>query len=200
MSGVTVVLASGSSARRAMLERAGVPHRVETAAVDEDAIKAAAEAEGLDVTETALVLAEAKALRVAARHPDALVIGADQMLVCDDRRFDKPASLAEARAQLTALRGRCHTLVSAAVAVRGGRRVWHGAESARLAMRAFSDGFLESYLAATAAEACSSVGAYRIEERGAQLFSVIEGDHFVILGLPLLPLLAFLRDHGVLES
>lgn len=195
----TIVLASASAARRGMLERAGVAFTCDTAAVDETALKAAAAA-GLDIGATASLLAETKARGVAARHPGALVIGADQMLECEGRWFDKPDSVADARAQLLALRGRSHTLISAVVAMRDGQTLWRHAEPARLTMRAFTEAFLDAYLEAVGPEVCGSVGAYRIEELGAQLFASVEGDHFVILGMPLLPLLGFLRDHGALPS
>ena len=188
---MAVVLASASSARRRMLEQAGV---------DEAAIKRAAVAAGHDAATTAAQLAEAKAWAVAGRHPGALVIGADQMLECEGVWYDKPASPDEARAQLTALRGRTHTLISAAVLLRDQRVLWRGADSARLTMRGFSDAFLEDYLAQGGEELCWTVGCYRIEGPGIQLFSQVEGDHSVILGLPLLGLLAALRDLGDLNS
>ena len=197
---MAVVLASASSARRRMLEQAGVAALCDSAEVDEAAIKRAAVAAGHDAATTAAQLAEAKAWAVAGRHPGALVIGADQMLECEGVWYDKPASPDEARAQLTALRGRTHTLISAAVLLRDQRVLWRGADSARLTMRGFSDAFLEDYLAQGGEELCWTVGCYRIEGPGIQLFSQVEGDHSVILGLPLLGLLAALRDLGDLNS
>ena len=122
------------------------------------------------------------------------------MLECEGRCYDKPSSPAEARTQLASLRGRTHSLISAAVILRDDRVIWRCAESARLTMRSFSDAFREAYLAQVRDELCQTVGAYRIEGRGVQLFSRVEGDHFVILGLPLLPLLEALRDLGELKA
>jgi septum formation protein len=198
-----LILATASSARRAVLSAAGLTFTAEAAAVDEAAIKESAQAEGLTPEDTAMLLAEAKAQRVARRQPEALVIGADQMLVCRQedgslRWFDKPANLDGARDHLRALRGRAHVLVSAMVCWRHGERIWQHLARPRLTMRDFSDEFLDAYLAAEGEAVLSSVGAYRLEGLGAQLFSRIEGEHSAILGLPLLPLLDFLRGHGVL--
>ena len=181
-----------------MLEGAGLRFETRVAGVDEAAIKQAAQAEGIPPDEAALMLADAKAERVAARMPDALVIGADQLLVCDGAWFDKPPDMAAARAHLQRLRGRKHELVTALVCHRGGQRIWQHVAKPRLTMRDFSDGFLEAYLAAEGEALLSSVGAYRLEGHGAQLFDLIEGDQPAILGMPLLPLLAFLRQHEVL--
>jgi septum formation protein len=193
-----IVLASGSAARRRMLEHAGVSFAVETASVDEGAIKAAMRQETRNPARVAEVLAELKATRVSAKRPGALVIGADQMLDLGDRWFDKPETATEARDQLAALRGQTHRLTSAVVAVRDGRRLWHHTDAARLTMRAFSDAFLDDYLARMGGAATTTVGAYQIEGLGAQLFGKVEGDHFTILGMPLLPLLDFLRENGEL--
>jgi septum formation protein len=195
-----VVLASASAARRALLAAAGLRFEALPAAVDEAALKESARAEGLPAGEAALLLADAKARRLAQRHPEALVIGADQILVCDDRWFDKPEGLAGARAHLRALRGRAHVLETAVVCWRHGARVWQHLAAPRLVMREFSDAFLEAYLAAEGELVTASVGAYRLEGPGVQLFAMVEGDHAAILGLPLLPLLAFLRGHGVLAG
>ena len=197
-----LVLASASAARRAVLAAAGLSFTAEAAAVDEAAIKESARAEGLPPGEAAMVLAEAKARRVAARRrargDDALVIGADQILVCDGAWFDKPADAAAARAQILALRGKTHELATALVCWRGGERVWGHVETPRLTMRAFSDAFLDAYLEAEGEAVLSSVGAYRLEGLGAHLFAAVRGEHAAVLGLPLLPLLGFLRGHGVL--
>lgn len=194
-----IILASGSATRRTMLENAGVPFVVETAPVDEAAVKQAMRAETDNPARVAEVLAELKAARVSARHPGAIVIGADQMLECERHWFDKPADRDEARAQLLALRDKSHRLVSSVVAVRDGQRLWHHTDAARLDMRRFSDAFLDDYLDRAGAAVLSSVGAYQLEGLGAQLFRAVEGDHFTILGLPLLPLLDFLRENGVLS-
>ena len=193
------MLASGSSARAAVLRGAGVPFVVERSAVDEAMVKDSMKADGADAAATAQVLAEMKAQRVSARHPDRLVIGADQMLECNGVWFDKPPDRAHARAHLDALRGRSHDLISAVCVVKDGALIWHVVETATLTMRAFSDAFLDSYLARIGDEALESVGGYRLEGLGAQLFARIEGDYFTVLGLPLLPLLDFLRGHGVVE-
>ncbi len=195
-----LILASASKARRAVLAGAGLRFEIRVAGVDEAAIKEAAQAEGISPDEAALILAVAKAERVARSAPDALVIGADQLLVCDDAWFDKPPDMAAARAHLQRLRGRRHELVTALVCHRGGQRIWQHVAKPRLTMRAFSDAFLEAYLAAEGEALLSSVGADRLEGHGAQLFDRIEGDQPAILGLPLLPLLGFLRQHGVLMT
>lgn len=193
-----LVLASASMARRAVLAGAGLRFEAAAAAVDEAAIKDAALAEGIPPAETALMLADAKAERIARRDPAALVIGCDQLLVCEGQWFDKPPDVAAARAQLQALRGRTHELVTAAVCHRDGRRIWQNVAVPRLAMRDFSDAFLDAYLAAEGEQVTASVGAYRLEGPGVQLFARVSGEHAAILGLPLLALLAFLRQHGVL--
>ncbi|MFI4987527.1 MAG: Maf family protein [Alphaproteobacteria bacterium] len=195
-----VVLASASRTRAALLRNAGVACLAEAAGIDEEELKHSLRAAGASAAEAAETLAELKAMKLSRRHGGTLVIGADQMLACDDSWFDKPADLAAARTQLIALRGREHELVSAVVVVRDGTRLWHHVDKARLAMRSFSDVFLESYLAAAGEAACRSVGAYQLEGLGVQLFERIEGDYFTILGLPLLPLLAFLRNHGVVPA
>lgn len=193
-----IILASASSARRAVLEAAGLRFEARPAAVDEAAIKDGALAEGIPPTDTALMLADAKAERIARRDPQALVIGCDQLLVCEGAWFDKPADVAAARAQLLALRGRTHELVTAVVCHRRGGRVWQHVATPRLTMRAFSEAFLDAYLTMEAEHVTHSVGAYRLEGPGVQLFDRVQGEHAAILGLPLLPLLGFLRQHGAL--
>src|SRR5262245_6463220 len=197
---MSIVLASASKARRALLEAAGLAILTDPAAVDETAVKASLAGEGLSTPEMAEALAELKAAQVSPRHPRLIVLGADQMLDCEGRRFDKPAGLAEARAQLRGLAGRRHRLISSVVALRDGLRLWHHTGEAWLTMRDFSDDFLGDYLAAVGPAAMDSVGAYQLEGRGAQLFSRVEGDYFTILGLPLLPLLDFLRNQGELRT
>lgn len=192
-----LILASASAARRAVLEAAGLRFEAIAAAVDEATIKEAAQAEAIPPGDAALMLADAKAERIARRDPDALVIGCDQLLVCDGRWFDKPADVAAARDHLMALRGRSHQLVTAIVCHRHGRRVWQHLAVPRLTMRDFSEGFLDAYLEAEAAHVTQSVGAYRLEGPGVMLFSAVEGEHAAILGVPLLALLDFLRQHGV---
>jgi len=195
-----LLLASASPTRRRLLEQAGLEFSAEAAPIDEDEAKLALEGEGADGPALAEALAELKAVAVARRHPGAFVIGADQVLDCEGRRYDKPRDEAAARAQLMALRGRTHQLISALVVVRDGQRLWHHIDRATLTMRPFSPAFLDEYLARSMPGILGSVGAYQLEARGAQLFSRIEGDYFTILGLPLLPLLDFLRPHGLVPA
>jgi septum formation protein len=195
-----LILASASASRRALLAAAGLNFTVQPADIDETEIKRAARAEGFCAREAALRLAAAKARHVARDNPDALVIGADQILVCGDAWFDKPANVAAAREQLWALRGRSHVLATAIVCQSGPRRVWHHAAAPRLAMRDFSDDFLDAYLAEEGEGVTSTVGSYRLEGRGVHLFAEIDGEHSAVLGLPLLALLDYLRQHGVVLS
>ena len=192
-----LVLASASPARAHILRAAGLVFDQQPAAVDEEEMKAAMQAEGAPPEDAAAALAELKALRISTRAPEALVIGADQILDCEGTWFDKPGDRAAAEASLAALSGRAHTLVSSACVVRGGTRLWHGTGQATLHMRDLDEDFIAAYLDAAGPEVLSSVGVYQLEALGAHLFTKIEGDYFTILGLPLLPLLAFLRDQGV---
>ncbi len=193
-----LILASTSATRAAMLMAAGVAVEVRPARVDEATVKAALLAAGAPARDIADKLAELKALRVSARHPGRLVLGADQVLVQDGRLYDKPRDRAEARAQLAALRGRTHQLMSAGVVALDGGPVWRHVGVARLTMRPFTDRFLDRYLDHIGDMVLGSVGCYQIEGPGAQLFSRVEGDQFTVLGLPLLELLGFLRARGVL--
>ena len=193
-----LILASASPTRRRLLAAAGVEFQHEPAWLDEQVIKKNFQSRGRSAIDCALALAAAKAAEVAVRRADALVIGADQILHCEGRWFDKPASLEDARNQLLLLRGLTHELVTAVCAVEEGIRVWSAVNSAKLTMRQFSDRFLDAYLDAEGMVVLGSVGTYRLEGRGIQLFSRIEGDYFSILGVPLLDLVSFLRDHGAL--
>jgi septum formation protein len=196
-----VILASKSVARARLLQAAGVAFTTVAALVDEAGVRDSLHAAGVPVEDAAVALAELKAGSVAARAPDeAIVVGADQLLEVDGAWLEKPTDVNAARTQLLRLRGREHRLVSGVVAFRGGSRVWHHVDVARLWLRPFSDAFVDSYLASAGAGVLASVGAYEIESQGAQLMSRIEGDYFTILGLPLLPLLQFLRDQGVLQT
>lgn len=195
-----LLLASASPSRAALLRNAGIDARIEPAGIDESEIKASLRAQGADAAHVAETLAELKATRVSRRHAGALVVGADQMLACGDVWYDKPADLAEARRHLAALRGKQHDLLSAVCVVRDGARIWHHAEQAQMRMRNFSDGFLDRYLQTVGNDALGLVGAYRLEGPGIQLFAQINGDFFGIIGLPLLPLLDFLRGHGAVQA
>lgn len=194
-----VVLASQSRTRRLLLEAAGIVHESEPPRVDEDEIKRAMRGAGAPAAAIAERLAETKALSVSLRRPAALVIGCDQMLECAGESFDKPATRALAAAQLAALAGRTHRLVSAAVVAQDGVRIWRAIDAASLAMRPLTPAFIEAYLDAVGETALAAVGAYQLEGLGAQLFARVEGDWFTVLGLPLLPLLEFLRERGVLR-
>lgn len=193
-----LVLASASASRKLLLEQAGFSFEVHAAHVDEAEVKRSARAGGANAEATAVLLAELKALRVARRDPEAVVIGCDQLLVCEDRWFDKPADIVEARAQLAALRGRSHVLATAVLCQRGEQRLWHHVARPRLTMRAFSDAFLDAYIAAEGNAVTTTVGGYRLEGLGVHLFDAVEGEFAAVLGLPLLPLLGFLRQHGIL--
>lgn len=195
-----LILASSSSTRRAVLHAAGLEFSVETPGVDEEEIKHSLKAQGATGMQIAETLAELKAQRISARHQGALVIGADQILDCNGVLFDKPHDLAHARAQLLALRGKPHQLLCAICVAQNGARIWHHNGRVTLTMRAFSDEFLDAYLRRAGQDVLGSVGAYRLEGLGAQLFARIEGDWFSILGVPLLPLLDFLRGHKLVAA
>lgn len=192
----TLILASASPSRRQLLANAGLVFSIEPSGIDEDEVKRSlgSRAAPQDLAET---LAEMKALRVSAKHPEAMVVGADSTLACNGRMFDKPPSLEAARKQLLTLRGQTHELFSSVVVARGSTRLWHWNERARLTMRPFNEGFIDSYLVRAGDDVLASVGAYQLEGLGAHLFSRVDGDYFTILGLPLLPLLSFLSGHGI---
>ncbi len=196
--GTPVILASQSAARADLLRGAGVAFEARPARIDEAAVKAAGRAEDAGPDDVALALAGMKAERV--RAPGQVVVGADQLLVCGDAWFDKPDSIEAARRQLLLLRGRTHELVTAVVCMKDGAEIWHHVARPRLAMRAFSDEFLDAYLGLEGERVTESVGGYRLEGPGVQLFDRVEGEFAAILGLPLLPLLGFLRQHGVLPA
>lgn len=191
------ILASASAVRKRLLDAAGVRVDRIASAVDEESLKAGLKA--LDHDVLALALAEAKAAAVSAAHPGRLVLGADQLLVLGDRRFDKPRDREEAAAHLAAFSGRTHELVTAAVAMKDGVVRWRRTDRARLTVRPLSRAAIDAYLEIVGPAALESVGAYQLEGPGAQLFERVDGDFFTVLGLPLLPLLEFLRSEGVPE-
>jgi septum formation protein len=194
-----LLVASKSAARRALLEGAGVPIEIEPADIDERGIEARAGVE--DPGSAAALLAREKAKAVARKHPGRLVLGADQTLALGARRFSKASDRRDARAQIAALRdGRTHSLYSAVAVVRGDTVLFEHVDAAHLTMRAFSDAFLDAYLDAVGDKAMASVGGYQLEGAGIQLFERVEGDHFTVLGLPLIPLLQWLRSAGHLAK
>lgn len=196
-----LVLASKSAGRRALLEAAGVSFDTMAAGVDEEAAKAGLRVQGLDSRDLADALAELKALKLSTRRPGDLVLGCDSTLALDDgTMFDKAESLAELAEQLRTLSGKTHSLYSAVVAAEAGRPVWRHVERVKMTMRTLSESFIADYLATEGDVLLGCVGGYRIEARGSQLFSRTEGSHFAIIGLPLLPLLDYLRTRGVMPS
>ena len=196
-----VVLASQSASRRAMVTSAGVPFEPVSAGVDEESAKAALIADGFGARDMADALAELKAIKVSSGDGQALVLGCDSVVALEDgSMLDKPRDRAEAAEHLRRLSGKRHELVSAAVMAEGGRPVWRVVDRARMHVRPLSDAFIESYLDLEWPEISWCVGCYRIEGPGAQLFSRIEGSQFTVLGLPLLPVLDYLRVRGVMTS
>lgn len=193
-----LILASRSAARRAMLTGAGVPYAAVDAGVDEDAIKASLE--GINPAELALELARAKALAVSRHDPEAWVLGSDQTLDFDGGMISKAKDLAEARHRLQSMRGHTHHLNSGVALAWGGAVVWSGVDTARMTMRRFSDELLDAYLEAEGEALLGSVGCYRLEGMGSQLFDRVEGDYFTVLGMPLWPVLAELRRAGVIAT
>lgn len=193
-----LVLASQSASRRAMLTEAGVPFTVRAADVDERGIEA--EMYGSAPDQIALALARAKALAVAQAEPEHWVLGSDSLVTVDSRRFDKPRSRAEAAEHLAYFSGKVMELHSAAALARAGRTEWEHADVARLKVRDLSDAFIADYLDAEWPAVSGCVGVFRIEALGVQLFESIEGSHFTVLGMPLLPVLAALRARGVLSA
>ena len=192
--GERLILASKSAARRAVLTDAGVPFTVQVADVDEDALKTP----GVDPVELAVELARAKALAVSRHDADAWVLGADQTLSFEGGLVSKAPTMQAARERLSAMRGRSHQLHSGAALARNGAVVWSDVDTARMTMRRFSDDFLDDYLRAEGPELLGSVGCYRLEGLGSQLFDRVEGDYFTVLGMPLWPVLEELRRAGVI--
>ena len=197
---MSLILASRSAARKAMLEAAGLSIELDPADVDEAATKGRLLSEGGDARSVAMALAGEKALAVSRRRPGRLVLGADQTLEQDGTLYDKAASLDEARARLKLFSGQTHQLHSGAALARNAAVIWTLSDTATLKVRPLSDGFIDGYLARNAEAAQSSVGGYWLEGEGAQLFERVEGDYFTVLGLPLLPLMAFMREIGELSA
>ncbi|WP_454654378.1 Maf family protein [Bosea beijingensis] len=194
LSDAPLILASGSTTRRDMLLAAGIPVEVVKPEIDERAVEKPLVDRGVPADQVAAALACAKALSVSRDRPDRFVLAADQTLICDDVAFHKPADLAAAERQIASLAGRTHELHSAFVIARDGAPLADGLEAARLTMRPLNTDFIARYVAVAGSAALSSVGGYQLEGLGAQLFEKVEGDHFTILGLPLLAVLSALRD------
>jgi septum formation protein len=196
-----LILASKSASRRAMLDAAGVPYEAIAANVDEDSVKLSMRADKVAPRNLADALAELKALKVSQAHPGALVLGSDSLVALEDgTTLDKPESREQAAEHLRLMSGKRHDLVSAAVIAEGSRPVWRVVDRAKMFVRPLSDGFIEEYLDAEWPAISGCVGCYRIEGVGAQLFRRIEGSQFTVLGMPLLPVLDYLRTRGVLTS
>jgi len=195
-----IILASASEIRRSLLKNAGVSVRTEVARIDEEMIKAAMEAEDSHPRDIADALAEGKARKVSMKHTDALVIGCDQVLDFKGRIYSKPRSEDEAKDHLKAFRNNTHALLSAAVIYENGEPKWRHVGVVRLAMRDFSDSYLDDYVARNWGSIQHSVGGYKLEEEGVRLFSRIDGDYFTVLGMPLIELLNYLTLRGVLNG
>lgn len=195
-----LVLASKSAPRRALLEAAGIPLAIDPADIDERAAEAASPQEAATPEGAALLLARAKAFETAKRNPARIVLGADQTLALGNERFSKPKSREAARTQLRKFSGKTHALHSGIAVVRDGNVLFETVSSAHLKMHDFSDAFLDAYLDEAGERVMQSVGAYQLESVGVNLFEKIEGDHFTILGMPLMPLLAYFRSSGMMVS
>ena len=195
-----LLLASTSKIRLKLLEDISLPVETQGADVDERSLEIGLQKDGAEPAQIALALARAKAIDVAQKNPGRWIVGADQTLALGAEQFHKPTSIEGARNHLYRLRGKTHQLHSAIICLNAGREVFAHVETARLTMRNFGDDFLEAYLAATGSAVMQSVGAYQLEGLGIHLFDKVEGDHSTILGLPLLPLLAFFRQAGLVEA
>ena len=195
-----LILASSSTVRARLLREAGLNFETHPARIDEDAIKQSMLGEGAKPRDIADTLAELKSQRISSRYPNAMVIGADQILVCDGELFSKPNDMQEARSHLETLSGKRHDLVTATTIARAGSVIWRRVDIVKLTMRDLSPAFISHYLEQTGEDALESVGCYRLEGLGVQLFQKIDGDFFTILGLPLLAILDFLRLHKVIDS
>lgn len=195
-----LILASASQARTEMLKNAGLTFDVQPADIDEAAIRSTFDdgTAAAAPSDIAVILAQTKATTISERNPGALVIGADQILVCDGELHSKPADKIAAREQLVRLRGKTHSLISAVACARDGQVEWYHDDAVHLTMRDFTNEFLGTYLALAGDAVTASVGAYQIEGPGVQLFSKVAGDYFTVLGMPLLPLLQYLRTQNII--
>lgn len=200
MSSSSLILASSSATRQRLLQAAGLEIVAKPARIDEEQIRIALETEGASPRDIADTLAEMKARKISERHPQAIVIGCDQVLDFKGKTGGKPASKDSARDQLRAMRGQDHKLLSAVVLYQEAHPQWRHIGQARLVMRDFTDSWLDGYLDRNWDRICHSAGGYLLEEEGVQLFSTVEGDYFTILGLPLLPLLGYLGQRGVIPT
>lgn len=196
----TLILASGSSVRAQLMSQAGLAFEVVKPRIDEDMVREALLSEGASPRDLADALAEMKALRVSEKHPEALVIGCDQVLDLAGKILSKPASREEARTQLLELRGKRHSLLSAVVICEGGKPIWRHVGQVRLMVREFSDTWLDGYLDRNWPDIAEAVGAYKLEKEGVRLLTRVEGDYFTVLGLPLLDLLSYLSLRGDIET
>jgi septum formation protein len=195
-----LILASSSTTRANILNKAGLRFAIEPPNVDEASVRQTTIVDGGSVETSAALLAEMKALEVSQAQPEAFTIGADQILECGGEWFEKPHTIDQARMQLLDLRGKRHRLISSVVVAVGGSKIWEHTDQAQMTMRAIGDVFLDEYIAAMGDRMFWSVGGYQLEGVGLQLFSKVVGNHYTILGLPLLPLLGFLRSHGILGN
>lgn len=195
-----LVLASKSSARQALLSQAGIAFEVAAAAIDEPALRAAAQAEGAPPDDIALLLAEMKGERIAASRTDAMIIASDQLLVCEGQIFGKPRTLAEAKTQIMALSGKRHHLISAVILFDKGKRIWHNITRPEITFHHLDESAIDDYLTYFGDEALYSPGSYFLEGPGIHLFADIFGDYYAILGLPMMALLPQLKLHGLCLS
>jgi len=195
-----IILASASPFRLAMLRNAGIETEAIPSQIDERAVEAAIGNAPVAPDDLARILAEAKAVEVSERHPEALVVGSDQTLSLDDEILHKAVDMEEARRRLLRLSGRTHHLNSAVVVAKGGEPLWSHVAIARMTMRKFDPGFVGRYLSRVGDQVLRSVGVYQIEGEGIQLFDAIDGDHFTIVGMPLLPLIGELRRLGAIDG
>ena len=195
-----LILASGSKIRTELLSSAGITHSVQVARIDEDSVRGALEAEQAKPRDVADTLAELKARKISQKNPGAYVLGCDQILQIEDRILSKPGTIEQAKEQLTLLSGKKHMLLSAAVLYQDGEPKWRHIGMVRLYMRDLSDGFIDDYLGRNWPSVADSVGAYKLEEEGVRLFTRIEGDHFNVLGLPLIEFINHLTLIGELAS